>query len=58
MLSVECMFRRSMEMKLEWSEYLWFVCVLIGQIEIGTNGLQKSGDDRALLVINHCIILK
>lgn len=58
MLSIKCMFRRSMEMKLKWSEFFCFFFLVIAQFEIGAISLQKSGDDCALLVINNCIILK
>jgi DUF1009 family protein len=56
--SVECVLRGCMEMKLKWNELFCFICILIAQLEIGANSLQKGSDDSILLVIYDYISLK
>jgi len=55
-LSIEGMFRRGMEMELEWNKFLDFIG-LIRQFEKTTHCFHKSCDDSILLVINQNIIL-
>ena len=47
-----------MEMKLKWNELFCFIFILIAQLEIGANSLQKGSDDSILLVIYDYISLK